>query len=126
MPPNGGGLPNEIPPPLLNEVNAELRRIPNTLLPKINQELMIPLDKDLGTMTPEEKVFSSISNSFVYSPFSLAPDLQPLANKIPDPTSAKARCFAATLKSSRSLLDTSHGIGKGSQQPAGAAESKAE
>ena len=112
--PSQGLVPRSSPsifhrlPLSLNEVDAELMRIPNTLLPKINQELMIPLDKDLGAMTLEEKVFSSLSSSFVYSPFSLAQDLQPLANKVPDQTSARARYSAATPKSSRSFLDTSH------------------
>jgi len=40
----------------INEINTELMRIPNALLPKIKQELMVPQDKDFSTMTPEEKV----------------------------------------------------------------------
>ena len=104
---NGTPMP-PLSPPTPNEFNAELTLIPNTVLPKIKQELMIQPDKDLGAMTPEEKVFSSLSSSFVYSPFSLAPDFKPLANKVRDSTSARARYSAATPKSSRSFLDTSH------------------
>ncbi|KAF9648648.1 hypothetical protein BDM02DRAFT_2207585 [Thelephora ganbajun] len=52
-------MTNRLPPggipPSMNEINGELMRIPNTLLPKIKQELMIPHDKDLAAMTPEEK-----------------------------------------------------------------------
>ena len=53
-----GGVPSSI-----NEINGELMRIPNTILPKIKQELMIPPDKDLGSMTTEEKVRSLILRS---------------------------------------------------------------
>ena len=43
----------------MNEINAELMRIPNTLLPKIKQELMIPVDKDHVSLTADERVFST-------------------------------------------------------------------
>jgi len=44
-------------------INDELMRIPNTLLPKLKQEVMISQDKDFTTMTPEEKVYSRILQS---------------------------------------------------------------
>lgn len=54
-------MANRLPPgatPLsMNEINAELMRIPNTLLPKIKQELMIPPEKDFTSMAPDEKAF---------------------------------------------------------------------
>jgi hypothetical protein len=53
LPPGGA-------PPSINEINSELIRIPNTLLPKIRQELGIPQDKDFTAMTTEEKVCSHI------------------------------------------------------------------
>ena len=51
-------MANRLPPgpPSINDINNELMRIPNTFLPKIKQELMIPHDKDLAAMSPEEKV----------------------------------------------------------------------
>lgn len=39
----------------MNEISAELMRIPGAHLPKIKQELMIPQDKDFTTMTADEK-----------------------------------------------------------------------
>ena len=45
-------------PPSINEINSELMHIPDTLLPKIEQELMIPQDRDFATMTVDEKVRS--------------------------------------------------------------------
>jgi len=62
-------MANRLPPggaPPINEINGELMRIPNTLLPKLKQELMIPQDKDFGNMTPEEKVFSRILRFFCF------------------------------------------------------------
>jgi len=50
-------LPPGGPPPSMNEINSELIRIPGALLPKLKQDLMLPQDKDLGTMTVEEKVY---------------------------------------------------------------------
>ena len=50
----------------INELNDGLMRIPNTILQKLKQELMIPPDRDHATMTPEEKVSSRISQ-FAYS-----------------------------------------------------------
>ena len=49
LPPGGAPL-------TMNEVNAELIRIPSTLLPKIKQDLMIPAEKDFASWTVEEKV----------------------------------------------------------------------
>ena len=49
----------------MNELNNEIMRIPNTLLPKLKQELMIPQDKDYAALTPEEKVSFRISQ-FAY------------------------------------------------------------
>ena len=70
--PGQGGIPhpspsmaNRLPPPSMNEINSELMRIPNTLLPKIKQESMIPQDKDLGAMTADEKVCPRVLQ-FVY------------------------------------------------------------
>jgi len=48
------------PPSSMNEINGELMRIPNTLLPKLKQELMIPHEKEFNVMTVEEKVDSRI------------------------------------------------------------------
>jgi hypothetical protein len=45
-------------PHTLNDISADLIRIPVQLLPKLKQESMIPLDKDLTSMTPEEKASS--------------------------------------------------------------------
>ena len=56
-----GGVPQSI-----NEINAELMRIPNAFLPKLKQELMIPQEKDVSTMTGEEKV-----NPYVLRPVHL-------------------------------------------------------
>jgi hypothetical protein len=39
-------------------MNGELMRIPNTLLPKLKQDLMIPQEKDFGAMSQEDKVYS--------------------------------------------------------------------
>ena len=58
-------LPPGGPPPSINEINSELIRIPNTLLPKIKQDLGISPDKELTTMTNEERVCSYIP-WFVY------------------------------------------------------------
>ena len=44
----------------IDEIDRELMRIPNTLLPKIKEELAIPQEKDLTTMTTDEKVYSHI------------------------------------------------------------------
>ena len=49
-------MANQLPPPSMNEINGELMRIPNTLLPRIKQELMIPQDKDFAALTTDEKV----------------------------------------------------------------------
>ena len=56
-------MANQLPPgpPSTNDTNNELMHILNTPLPKIKQELMIPQDKDLTTMSPDEKVYSRIS-----------------------------------------------------------------
>lgn len=53
-------MANRLPPGTIsmNEINAELMRIPSTLLPKIKQDLMIPLEKDFGSMTVDEKATS--------------------------------------------------------------------
>ena len=51
---------NELMRMSINEIDGELMHIPNTLLPKIKQELGIPQDKDLATMTADEKVCSHI------------------------------------------------------------------
>ena len=60
-------MAHRLPPPSLNEINAKLMRISDALLTKIKQELMIPRDKDLGVMTPEEKVFSPfLARLFTY------------------------------------------------------------
>ena len=45
-------------PQSINEITTELMRIPNSLLPKLKQDLMIQQDKDVSTMTGEEKVDS--------------------------------------------------------------------
>jgi len=47
----------------INELNAELIRIPSTLLPKLKQDLMIPQEKEVQVMTGEEKVDSCILRS---------------------------------------------------------------
>lgn len=55
----------------MSEINGELMRIPNTLLPKLKQDLMLPQDGDL---TREEKVYPCIlrpAYSFII-PFSIA------------------------------------------------------
>lgn len=44
----------------IDEIDRELIRIPNTLLPKIKEELAIPQEKDLAAMTTDEKVCSHI------------------------------------------------------------------
>ena len=52
-------MAHRLPPgatPSINEINSELMRMPNTILPKIKQDLSIPQDKELGAMTMEEKV----------------------------------------------------------------------
>ena len=63
--PQPTGRPSSRPPPSINEINNELIHIPITLLARIKQELGIPQDKDLATMTNEERVCSYIPQ-FVY------------------------------------------------------------
>ena len=73
----------------MNEITAELMRIPNTLLPKLKQDAMIPLEKELTSMSPEEKVFFfplllvdflMILSSTEFSPY-IVPSIVPCPNK---------------------------------------------
>ena len=67
------------------EINGELMRIPNTLLPKLKQDLMLPQDKDL---TVEEKVYSRIlrpAYSFII-PFSSAFSIIIAESIVPSPS----------------------------------------
>ena len=52
---------------LIDEIDRELTCIPNTLLPKIKEELAIPQEKDLVIMTTDERVRSHIP-WFAYLP----------------------------------------------------------
>jgi len=117
-----GGIPQSI-----NELHAELIRIPNAVLPKLKQELMIPQDKDVSAMTGEEKVDSCISQSAYLFIIPLAPDCQSLSRKVSCPVPARTRCTPTTAKPCRSFLHTSHGTGERSQQqPRKSATGKAE
>lgn len=48
---------------LIIKINAELMRVPNTLPPKLKQDLMIPQGKDVPAATREEQVNSCILQS---------------------------------------------------------------
>lgn len=54
-PPSIDEINNELMRMSINEIDSELIRIPNTLLPRIKQDLWIPQEKDLATMTADEK-----------------------------------------------------------------------
>ena len=85
-------LPPGAAPPSINEINNELIRIPNTILPKIKQELTIPHDKDFTAMTVEEKVrFSRFRRLINYLSISLATHNRTLPWKVSWPDPARTR-----------------------------------
>ena len=59
-------LPPGKAPPSIDKFQNELMRIPNMLLPRVEQEVSVPQDKDFTTMTAGEKVYSRMLQLYLF------------------------------------------------------------